>query len=333
MTGTLEQFIIRQEPMYERLQEDREREKTGTAEKFFELGKAMQGPADDVNREGAGDPEHFMHNPGNSFGRDVDDPNRLEGETVRHFVNEKAVMSEVSNINKSQYDAGEVYQHRGDAFVGTDINDYRSRDATEQNFLHREEALFADDVPGDLDNRNQTQIFFKNDEGVRGDVSEMDRAAATQLNYFANVERPELGRADGFSRMKSDLPQVYMDKSRMQQRLGLNSSADAEDRQRDLEFINKSILEGAAGRVASEDANEHELNYMSKSVMADQRAGGTASPLPTRSANMEQIDKSGAEFGQAESFLRRRSDATQEYMDKSGVARSRPAGSVASDEG
>ena len=49
---------------------------------------------------------------------------------------------------------------------------------------------------------------------MRGDITSNDKSvAATQQNYFANVEHAELGRADSYNRLKSDVGQVYANKS------------------------------------------------------------------------------------------------------------------------
>ena len=51
---------------------------------------------------------------------------------------------------------------------------------------------------------------------MRGDVSDNDRSvAATQQNYFANVEHPELGRPDSYARFQEDAKEDFVNKSEL----------------------------------------------------------------------------------------------------------------------
>ena len=51
---------------------------------------------------------------------------------------------------------------------------------------------------------------------MRGDITSQDRSiAATQQDYFANVDKAELGRPDSFEKLKSDVPQDYMNVARV----------------------------------------------------------------------------------------------------------------------
>ena len=70
--------------------------------------------------------------------------------------------------------------------------------------------------------------------------------AATQQNYFANVEQPELGRADSYSRMKSDIGQEYMNKSDLGNLSGRRAGGSVTpipDRQGSVDYMNKSEAE------------------------------------------------------------------------------------------
>lgn len=57
------------------------------------------------------------------------------------------------------------------------VGDAVSKDATEQNFIQREEAMFSRHL--DPKDKNATQHeFFKADEAVRGDITSNDRSVA-----------------------------------------------------------------------------------------------------------------------------------------------------------
>ena len=108
-----------------------------------------------------------------------------------------------------------IYQERSNAFIDRDLNDSISRTGTEQQYFNREEAIFAQDKSVKGKNRTDTE-FFKQDEAIRGDVYSQDKSlAATQQNYFQNVDRVELGRPDSYDQYKSDIPVDYMNKSEM----------------------------------------------------------------------------------------------------------------------
>ena len=70
--------------------------------------------------------------------------------------------------------------------------------------------------------------------------------AATQQNYFANVEHAELGRSDSYSRMKSDLGHEYMNKEDLGGLSGRQAAGPVTpipDRQGSVDYLNKSEAE------------------------------------------------------------------------------------------
>jgi len=125
--------------------------------------------------------------------------------------------------------------------------DNKSRIATEQRFIARDEAAYSRDL--DMANKNATASeFFKHEEAFRGDITSGDRSvAATQQNYFANVEHAELGRADSFNKFKSDIPQDYMNKSELGRRSEYDRAAGAatpiNDISGNMDYLNKSEAE------------------------------------------------------------------------------------------
>ena len=92
----------------------------------------------------------------------------------------------------------------------------QERTGTEHQFFQRENAHFDKDVSAAGPKNATTEEFFKADEAMRGDITSQDRSvAATQQDYVANIDKQELGRPDSYERLKSDVPQDYMNKSDM----------------------------------------------------------------------------------------------------------------------
>lgn len=68
-----------------------------------------------------------------------------------------------------------------------------------------------------MNSKNMTATeFFKQDEAVRGDIDSRDKSfAATQQEYFNNMDIAENGRPDSFNRIQSDIGVDYINKSEM----------------------------------------------------------------------------------------------------------------------
>ena len=127
------------------------------------------------------------------------------------------------------------------------MGDGVSKDATEMNFVQRDEALFSHDLNPKSKNATQNE-FFKQEEAMRGDITSNDKSvAATQQNYFANVERAELGRADSYNRLKSDVGQVYANKSdldgRSERKRAAGAATPVADLAGSVDYLNKSEAE------------------------------------------------------------------------------------------
>jgi len=60
----------------------------------------------------------------------------------RLFMNEAAVRDDASNIGRSIKGSDIMYQEREAALIGQ-ANDAISRDATEQNYINRNEAMYS----------------------------------------------------------------------------------------------------------------------------------------------------------------------------------------------
>lgn len=162
-------------------------------------------------------------------------------------MNELPVQDNVSNIGRSRLGSEMIYQEREDALIGRDLHDEKSRNATEEQYLARDEAAQSYDMG--LENKDgSASEFFKHEEAFRGDITSGDRSvAATQQNYFANVEHAELGRADSFNKIRSDTPQDYMNKSELAGRSNygrpggiVTPNADITGR---MDYLNKSEAE------------------------------------------------------------------------------------------
>ena len=105
------------------------------------------------------------------------------------------------------------------------MNDDRVREGTEHQFFQREDAMYSQDKSLACKNAT-TSEFFKHDEAVRGDITSNDKSVAgTAINYFSNVDKPELGRPDSYSRFKSDAGQEFMNKSDLGARSNLRADA------------------------------------------------------------------------------------------------------------
>ena len=178
----------------------------------------------------------------------MEDPNHREAVEQRLFNNEAPVKDDVSNIGRSVAGSEMVYQEREAALIGKDLDDKRVREGTEHQFFQREEAMYSQDKS--MAGKNATTSeFFKHDEAVRGDITSNDKSVAgTAINYFNNVDQPELGRPDSYSRFKSDIGQEFMNKSDLG---ALSNNRDAagratpyDDKQADqIDYMNKSEAE------------------------------------------------------------------------------------------
>ena len=141
--------------------------------------------------------------------------------------------------------------------------------------------------------RNATATeFFKQDEAVRGDIVSQDRSvAATQQNYFNNVDNQTLGAPEDYHRTKSDVAQDFINKSDLGAPLSDNMRA-----------------QGRATPHGERDANQ--IDYLNKS----EAEYGKQSTVNDRDATREQFfeQEQNPEFGRGDEFTRQRENE-EEY--------------------
>ena len=118
----------------------------------------MQGDADDAARSGLATPVEYFEKTRHVFGNDIDDPNVKETGEERLFNNEAAVADNVSNLGRSRKGSEMVYQERQAAHQ-EQVGDGVSKDATEMNFVQRDEALFSHDLNPNSKHATQNEFF------------------------------------------------------------------------------------------------------------------------------------------------------------------------------
>jgi len=97
-----------------------------------------------------------------------------------------------------------------------------------------------------LAGKNATdEEFFKHDEAIRGDITSQDKSvAATQEQYFKNVDQSQLGRPDSYEKFREDAQQDYMVKSELGRnaRAGLATPIESQTAEQ-MDYLNKSEAE------------------------------------------------------------------------------------------
>ena len=96
-----------------------------------------------------------------------------------------------------------MYHERSGALHSIGDDHSRARDGTAQQFFQNDDGAYSRDASA-VNRTGYGQEFFKNDEAVRADISSQDRSLATQQNYFKNVQEPDFGKPDDYTREKDE---------------------------------------------------------------------------------------------------------------------------------